>query len=164
MNTLRKRRSRGQALVEFALVVPMFLLLIFAIVDVGRYVYANNALNQTAREAARVGAVTSRPDCAAGTRAACVNEIARERLTGFGLKAGTASSGSEATPGVYVQCRRWDGFVSGTVDYDVIAMADCRGGDTLVIQLNHEFVLITPLVAQFLGDQDLYGRAEVTVN
>ncbi len=165
MTALRKRRTRGQALVEFALVIPMFLLLIFGIVDLGRYVYTNNALNQAAREAARVGAVSSRPDCSAGTRDACVNEIARERITGFGVKAGMATSGAQDTPGVYVQCRRWDGNNPGSSPvFDVVAISDCRGGDILVVQLNHDFDLVTPLIAQFLGTQDLFGRAEVTVN
>jgi len=162
----RSRRTRGQALVEFALVVPMFLLLIFGIIDVGRYVYANNSLNQAAREAARVGAVISRPTCSASARDTCVNETARERLNGFGLKPGMATTGAESAPGVYVQCRRWDGANPGALvpTFDVVSMTNCHGGDILVVQLNHEFVLVTPLIAQFLGDQDLYGRAEVTVN
>ena len=51
------RRPLGQALVEFALVLPVFLLIVFGIIDVGRYVYMNNAFNQAAREAARYGSV-----------------------------------------------------------------------------------------------------------
>ena len=46
-------RPFGQALVEFALVLPVFLLIVFGIIDVGRYVYVTNAFNQAAREAAR---------------------------------------------------------------------------------------------------------------
>jgi Flp pilus assembly protein TadG len=157
---------------EFALVVPMFLLLIFAIVDVGRFVYSNNALNNAAREAARVGSVTSRPSCSAGTRDACVNEIARERITGVGLKPGVASSGAQGTPGVYVRCLRWNGITANpsisqagvTSGYNSIAFASCRGGDTLWVRLNSDFDLLTPLVGQFLGTQDLYGQAIVTVN
>ena len=45
----------GQALVEFALVLPIFLLLLFGLIDVGRLVYTWNALNQAAREGARYG-------------------------------------------------------------------------------------------------------------
>jgi hypothetical protein len=162
----RKDKSRGQALVEFALVVPMFLLLLFAIVDMGRYVYASNSLNQAAREAARIGSVVSRPECTATARDTCVNEVARSRVTGFGLKAGMATSGAQDAMGVYVQCRRWDGLNPGAAvpTFDVVSMANCHGGDILVVQVNHEFTLVTPLIGQFLGNQDLYGRAEVTVN
>lgn len=172
MNILRKRRTHGQALVEFALVIPLFLMLVFGIVDVGRYVFTNNQLNQAAREAARVGAVTSRPDCTAGTRDACINEIARERSTGIALKAGTATSGPQSGPGVYTRCFRWNGVTPNpTIDdsgvtngYDSIAFASCRGGDTLVVRLNSDFSLVTPIVAQFLGNQNLFGQAIVTVN
>jgi Flp pilus assembly protein TadG len=172
MTILRRRRSRGQSLAEFALVLPMFLLLIFAIVDLGRYVYSNNALSNAAREAARVGSVTSRPTCSAGTRDACINETARERITGVALKAGVATSGAQTTPGVYTRCYRWNGVsanptiaANGTASgYNSIAFASCRGGDTLVVRLNSDFDLLTPLIAQFLGSQDLHGQAIVTVN
>ena len=52
----RRSDGSGQALVEFALVIPIFLLLLFGLIDGGRYVYMSNVLSQAAREAARVGA------------------------------------------------------------------------------------------------------------
>jgi TadE-like protein len=51
------RRSRGQALVEFAFVAPIFFLLLFAIIDFGRYVYYVQILNNAAREGARYAIV-----------------------------------------------------------------------------------------------------------
>ena len=51
------RRSRGQALVEFAFVAPIFLLMLFAIIDFGRYVYYVQILNNAAREGARYAIV-----------------------------------------------------------------------------------------------------------
>jgi Flp pilus assembly protein TadG len=51
------RRSRGQALVEFAFVAPIFFLLLFAILDFGRYVYYVQILNNAAREGARYAIV-----------------------------------------------------------------------------------------------------------
>lgn len=51
------RRSRGQALVEFAFVVPIFLLLLFGIIEFGRYVYTVQILNNAAREGARYAIV-----------------------------------------------------------------------------------------------------------
>jgi Flp pilus assembly protein TadG len=40
-----READRGQALVEFGLVLPLLLLLIFGLVDLGRAVYAQNALS-----------------------------------------------------------------------------------------------------------------------
>src|SRR5687768_7515945 len=53
----RPESRRGQAMVEFALIIPIFLLMIFGILDLGRAVYAYSTLNNAAREGARVAAV-----------------------------------------------------------------------------------------------------------
>jgi len=50
------RRERGQTLVEFALILPIMLLLIFALVDFGRGFYTWLIVTNGAREGARVGA------------------------------------------------------------------------------------------------------------
>jgi len=49
-------RERGQTLVEFALILPLMLLLIFALVDFGRGFYTWLIVTNGAREGARVGA------------------------------------------------------------------------------------------------------------
>jgi Flp pilus assembly protein TadG len=49
--------ATGQAIAEFALVIPIILLLFFGILDLGRFVYMNSVLSQAAREGARVGSV-----------------------------------------------------------------------------------------------------------
>jgi Flp pilus assembly protein TadG len=48
------RSMRGQSLVEFALVLPLFLLLIFGTVDGGRAVFSYNDMAQATRNVARV--------------------------------------------------------------------------------------------------------------
>ena len=53
----RRPRTRGQALAEFALVAPIFFLMIFALMDFGRYVYYVQMLNNAAREGARYAIV-----------------------------------------------------------------------------------------------------------
>jgi Flp pilus assembly protein TadG len=56
---LRKRRNadRGQALVEFALVIPIFILLLVGLFDIGRAVWNYNTVANAAREAVRVAVV-----------------------------------------------------------------------------------------------------------
>lgn len=49
------RRARGQAMVEFALIVPLLVLVLMGIFDLGRGVYAYNVLASAAREGARYG-------------------------------------------------------------------------------------------------------------
>jgi Flp pilus assembly protein TadG len=52
-----RSRSRAQALVEFAIVAPIFFLILFGIIDFGRYVYYTQILNNAAREGARYAIV-----------------------------------------------------------------------------------------------------------
>ena len=62
-------RERGQGLVEFALVFPVFILLLLGIFDLGRAVYAYNTIGDAAREGARVAIVNqieTSPDCVLG--------------------------------------------------------------------------------------------------
>lgn len=51
------RSSRGQAILELALVLPVLLLLVFGIVEFGRIFHAYLVVTQAAREGARVGVV-----------------------------------------------------------------------------------------------------------
>ena len=53
----RKNGEKGQALVEFALLFPIFLLLLFAIVDFGMGFYSWITVTNAAREGARLGVV-----------------------------------------------------------------------------------------------------------
>jgi Flp pilus assembly protein TadG len=50
-------RSRGQALVEFSLVLPLFLLLFMVVMDLGTAVFTYNSLTNAAREGARLAVV-----------------------------------------------------------------------------------------------------------
>ncbi len=53
-----QRGEKGQALVEFALLVPIFLILLFAIVDFGMGFHSWITVTNSAREGARLGAVS----------------------------------------------------------------------------------------------------------
>jgi Flp pilus assembly protein TadG len=145
--------SRGQALVEFALVFPIFILLVFGLIDIGRYVYDANAISQAAREGARYGSVAdyvdagANPPCTAG-RDACIQQETLRRM------AAVPSST------VDVQCRRQTG--TGIV---VVANADdCRTADFLIVQVATPFSMFTPVIAQIIGPQTLHSEARVFVN
>lgn len=52
-----RQRSRGQALVEMAFVLPVFLVLFMGVVDLGGSVFAYNSITNAAREGARLAVV-----------------------------------------------------------------------------------------------------------
>jgi TadE-like protein len=49
--------ARGQAMVEFALVAPMFFLLLFGIIEAGRFIFYYESLSGATREGARYAIV-----------------------------------------------------------------------------------------------------------
>jgi Flp pilus assembly protein TadG len=65
----RKARDRGTAAVEFALVLPVLLLIVFAIIDFGRALNAQLTLTAAAREGVRLAAL-GYPDAAVQARVA----------------------------------------------------------------------------------------------
>ena len=52
----RRKRSRGQALVEFALILPVFMLVMLIAIDFGRLFFTYIQVNNAAREGAAYGA------------------------------------------------------------------------------------------------------------
>jgi|GEM_PF-1563699 len=54
----RRRSQRSQALVEFALVSPLFFLIIFAAIDISRLLYAYTAISSAARDGARTASLS----------------------------------------------------------------------------------------------------------
>ena len=143
-----KRRTRGQALVEFALVFPLFMLLLFGVIDVGRLVYVYNAISQGAREGSRYGSVAGFGDSCALGRDACVLAEVQGRMAAVPVST------------VTVTCERQTGL--GTV---VIANADqCNANDFLVVRVDTPVGLFTPVIAQIIGPISVRGDARVIVN
>ena len=56
------RRRSGQALVEFALILPVLLLVLLATVEFGRMCTAQNAVTNAAREGVRLGVLATSDD------------------------------------------------------------------------------------------------------
>ena len=66
-----KKRTRGQALVEFALVIPVFLMVLCGILDFGFMLYSRMTVINASREGARISVTaanrTTIPSLASGT-------------------------------------------------------------------------------------------------
>lgn len=73
--------ERGQAIVEFALVLPTLLVVALAIVLVAELGIARLALQHATAEAARAGALTNDDEQIRGTLAATVAPLAPDRVT-----------------------------------------------------------------------------------
>jgi Flp pilus assembly protein TadG len=78
--------DRGQALVEFALVLPLLILLMVGLFDLGRAVYADSTLSNAARVGSRVAIVNqnvSQIQAAAATKAAALDLLPADVSVSF---------------------------------------------------------------------------------
>ena len=134
----------GQALVEFAFVVTMMMLMTMAIIDLGRGVFYFNELSNAAREGARVGAVCLGSSCPAQICQQVVNEATVPDLV-------TTDCGS-MTSTVTANGTVWtDGALTITV---VQGTAPANGvpGNPDSVTLSYQFSLITPLLGNLVGN------------
>jgi len=94
--TRRLRGERGAVAVEFALVVPLLLLLLFSIVSVSRAFQVQATLSGAAREAARTMAIQNDP---AAARSAAVFAASTSNVPlGAGQVSITPSTCTDASP------------------------------------------------------------------
>jgi Flp pilus assembly protein TadG len=119
--------QRGQALVEFALIVPLFAVIMFALLDFGRVIYTKNTVEEAAREGSRAGTVEA---VDAGWKYTLIRNAAINAGAGLGLT--TASVVGQGCD----DCFYPDGAISGEV---------------VVVTVNTQVQLLTPLLSQLLG-------------
>jgi Flp pilus assembly protein TadG len=71
---IRDRGERGAAAVEFALVLPVLLMIVLGTIDWGWYFFVSQVVTNAAREGARVGSLTAYDPDDPGADAAAVLE------------------------------------------------------------------------------------------
>ena len=143
---MRSREGgRGQTLVEFAFVLPIFLLLVMATLDFGRVIYAQNAINNDAREGTRVGSVSAQQLSTTGSwtaRYAAIRTAARAMSPGVELP-DTAIMGKTVDA-----CPVPLDPATTTCFYPTGANAS---GSVVYVQLTIQVPILTPIIGQVMG-------------
>ncbi len=158
------RRSGGQALVEFALVVSVFLLIVFGVVDGARLVFSQNTVGQVAREAARLAAVQapfvgrSGSACTAPTCPATTAVLRTNVLAAANRMAVTV--GPIASANLYLDCTAPGSPRSGawTGGNDCSANRAAGASNVVNVRVVASFRPATPIVGQLIDA--LYPAAE----
>jgi Flp pilus assembly protein TadG len=137
--SLRRRRTdRGQSLVEFAMVAPILVLLIFGLVDLGRLYQAYVTVQGAARDGARYG-VTGRSDCAgASDRYTCIQETAELQTDSLANHASAVS--------VTAQSWQFPGYSVANPVGD-----PGKQCDLLQVKVEYDFKPATPLLNKIIG-------------
>jgi uncharacterized repeat protein (TIGR01451 family) len=160
---LRRRRERGQGLLEFALVLVVLLLVLMGIVDFGRAFLIYTNLFNAAREGARYGAVHPRSPGAVETLVR--GKIALVDPADVGVSVccdvgpSTTSFYCDATP-----TASWSCTLSGRPDRDNNPTElPAQIGDRVVISVTHTLELITPMVTGIVAQLPVRTESARTV-
>lgn len=161
-----RQRHSGQSLVEFALVFPIFILLVFGLIDMGRYVYMNSTVSQAAREATRLAAVeaywlgrtdtkcnqTGGPVCPANLSAFRADVLAAANRM-------MAPFGAIADADLYTSC--------ATTAPEPVTSKTCTDraiGDEASVRAVLVFRPITPVISSLFSSITTSGSATMVIN
>ncbi|HET7828163.1 MAG TPA: TadE family protein [Candidatus Limnocylindrales bacterium] len=166
----RRRSARGQSLVEFALVLPVFLFMLFGLVDVSRFVYLNSTLSQAAREGARLGSVeasyrgSTDPACGKAGGPVCpandaallshITSAANRMMSPFGAVGAAHMACVQAPPAGTPPTGAWTGS----------SCSFHAPGSVISVRVTASFTPITPIISNFFGTRTLAGAATMTIN
>lgn len=138
--------DRGQSLVEFALVLPVFFLFVFGIIDGGRAILAYNQMSQATRNVARVASVT------------CFDTTTRCDAT---------TSGSPVKNAIDAQGAGLQGPTTWTVlcidPATGTPPATCEPGYIVRVTVASQITMFTPIIAQALGNVNVASTSEATI-
>ncbi|HEX5016364.1 MAG TPA: TadE family protein [Actinomycetes bacterium] len=138
---MTSRRQKAQALVEFALILPVLLLVLLGTVDAGRLIFAYNSVSNAAREGGRTAIINQTP--------ADVRQRAAEQATVLGIPSADPG-GCPATGGPTTQptgiC-----FVLRNRDDTAACATPPTIGCTAIVSAKWEYRAITPVIGDLIG-------------
>jgi Flp pilus assembly protein TadG len=146
MKRSRARDARGQSAVEFALILPVFLLMVFGILDLGRAVYAYSTLNNAAREAARLAILDQ--------TLADIQAVGASHATGLGVSTGdvTVDWRTAEDPDTPDSCAAFVALQDGSA-------TTC----TAIVRVEHVFTAATPLISNIVGNIQMAGESRMAL-
>ena len=153
MIRMPRRRERGAALIEFALVLPLLLVLIFSIVDFGLYFFIEHTLQFATREGVRLALVGRTLNDASG------NPLTREEsiIQTIKAKASIAIDPSQLQISIFPVAADY------TDPLDWQNTQDAGGaGSYMRVATRYSYQFITPLLGGLVNNGRLAIKAQAT--
>jgi Flp pilus assembly protein TadG len=172
MNRRSDQRRNGQALVEFALVIPIFILVLFGLIDMGRAVYANHTLAQATREAARlaatqaywVGNPSAETTCNTAAGPVCPADVAALKAN-VDAAANRMAVGLGALPPaqIFIQCNA-STSTPPTGSWTGSTCSSRSAGSLVSVRIAYTHTMITPIVGQIANNLSLSASTTMVIN
>lgn len=168
---MSRRRSRGQGLVEFALVLPIFLFMLFGLIDAGRLVYQNSVVSQAAREGARLASVeaswigSTDPSCGTSGGPVCPSNAAAFKTNVVAaVNRMVAPFGTVPAANVFVRCDPEGNAPTGAWAPATSTCTANTTGNLASVRVVLTFTPITPVLSGIVGTVTTAGSATMVIN
>lgn len=139
----RSHRSFGQALPEFALVAPLFFLLLFGIIEAGRFIYYYEILSNATREGARYAIVNGEHTLGRKTGPDTGSSTVSDDPTGLDVVAKVRSS-AIGVVGTQITVDRCWWYV--TCDFATYGDGNFVRGANVTVRARYTYSSLIPLV------------------
>lgn len=96
MNLMKKQNERGAVAAEFAILLPVLLLIVFGTIEFGMMMYGREVVTNATREGARYGIIAQTPAVTSGQ----MITLATNYLTGTGVNPASVTFSAPACCGV----------------------------------------------------------------
>lgn len=141
--------QRGQTLVEFALILPVFILILVGLFDAGRLVFAYHTVNNAAREGGREATVNQ--------TLADIQARAAQHAVALDIPAADVEVDfrDPSTPDTPFSCLDQGGnYAVGTQ-----AIFGCLA----VVRVTYDYVAATPIIGALIGPMSVTGEVRFPV-
>ena len=160
MKLHRTDSERGQTLVEFGLIIPIVLLIMLGLFDLGRVVFINNSLSDGARNGARHASIRPRDtDYCAQVDDAVRSATRGQPLTPYTVTF-TTLDGDGNTLSTYVVCQNG---ANGPGRAAMIADQQAGPGDRVTVDIGANVQLALDFIARATGRDAFTLSAESTM-
>ncbi len=142
------RKTKGQALVEMALVLPIFIFLVIGIIDFGRAMHSMSNLNHQCIQAARAGAKRIRPLIAKNLFTDSTHPSTEAIITAFWHNQSPIMNKS--------------GYNMDEENNQPKIQGWGKNSESITVSATYDIDILTPLIGSLVGKKNSSGRIRLS--
>ncbi|OEU53555.1 MAG: hypothetical protein BA871_07120 [Desulfuromonadales bacterium C00003096] len=143
---MKLKSERGTAVVEFAVVLPLLLVIVFGIVEFSFILYNQAMITNASREGARTGIIVDVPRKSTGEITTVVNNYLNNYLVTFG-------SGAPTAPATVVKINNVE------ADPSTAGLVSAQDYITVEVSYDYDFLIIPNFITSIAGTKTLFSSS-----
>lgn len=143
---MKLRSEQGTAVVEFALVLPLLLVIVFGIIEFSFILYNQAMITNASREGSRSGIIVQTPRKSTGEITTVVNNYLNNYLVSF-------NSGPPPAPTVVVKIN------DVVADPSTAGLTSAQDYLTVEVSYNYDFLIIPDFITSIAGTKTLFASS-----